>query len=90
MKLSISCPFDLKTPIRAPKIGVLGVFHHQNGEQYQRNPQKNTSAGHNGSRGVLIMSVPSAVPEKLHGNKKCNEEEESHIFGRYGITVKWP
>jgi len=36
------------------------------------------------------MSVSSTVHEKLHENKKCNEEEESHIFGRYGITVKWP
>ena len=27
MKLSIFCPFGLKTPIHAPKIGVLGVFH---------------------------------------------------------------
>ena len=32
-------PVCLKTPIHAPKIGVL-VFHLQNEEQYQRNPQK--------------------------------------------------
>ena len=40
MKLSIFCPFGLKTAIHAPKIGVFGVFHPQNGEQCQRNPQK--------------------------------------------------
>ena len=56
---------------------------------------KSTSAGHNGSSGVLIMSVSSIVPEKSRGNKKCDEEEEEedgerHIFGRFGITVKWP
>jgi len=40
MKLSIFCPFGLKTPIQAPKIGVFGEFHPQNGEQCQRNPPK--------------------------------------------------
>jgi len=40
MKLSIFCPFGLKTPIHAPKIEVLGVFHPENGKQYQQNPQK--------------------------------------------------
>jgi len=54
---------------------------------------KGTSAGRRGSRGVLIMSVSSIVPEKSRGNKKCDEEEEEevrHIFGRFLITVKWP
>jgi len=46
------------------------------------------------------MSVSSIVPEKSRGNKKCDEkeleeeleeeEELRHIFGRFGITVKWP
>ena len=40
MKLLIFCPFGLKTPIHAPKIGVFGGFHPQNGQQCQRNPQK--------------------------------------------------
>jgi len=35
-----------------------------------RNPQKGTSAGRNGSIGVLIMSVSSIVPEKSRENKK--------------------
>ena len=35
----------------------------------------------NGSRGVLIMSVSSTVPEKSHGNKKCDKEgEENDTF----------
>jgi len=55
---------------------------------------KGTSAGRNGSSGVLIMSVTSIVPEKSRGNKKCDkeekEEEERNIFGLFGIAVKWP
>jgi len=55
---------------------------------------KGTFAGRNGSRGVLIMSVSSIVPEKSRGNKKCDEEELEeeqlrHIFGHFGISVKW-
>jgi len=49
--------------------------------------------GRNGSRGVLIMSASAIVPEKSRGNKnkKCNKEKEGqHIFGLFGITVKWP
>jgi len=55
-------------------------------------PPKGTFAGHNGSRGVLIMSVSSIVPEKSRGNKKCDkeelEEELRHIFGRK-MAVTW-
>ena len=40
MKLSIFCPFGLKTPIQAPKIGVLGGFHPQNGGQCQTKTPK--------------------------------------------------
>ena len=43
------------------------------------------------------MSVCAIVPEKSRGNKKCDEEEdeeeeeeERHIFGLFGIAVKWP
>jgi len=54
-------------------------------------PPKGTSAGRNGSSGVLIMFVSVIVPEKSRGNKKCGEEEEErHIFGFFGIAVKWP
>jgi len=55
-------------------------------------PQKGTSVGRNGFRGVLIMSVSLIVPEKSRGNKKCDEEEEEerHIFDLICITVKWP
>ena len=60
-------------------------------------PPKGTSTGRNGSSGVLIMSLSVIVPEKSRGNKKCDEEEEEkeeeklrHIFGLFGIAVKWP
>jgi len=56
-------------------------------------PPKGTSAGRNGSSSVLIMSLSVIVPEKSRGNKKCDEEEEKeerHIFGFFGIDVKWP
>jgi len=48
-------------------------------------PTKGTSAGRIGSSGVLIMSLSVTVPEKSHGNKKCDkeekeEEEERHIL----------
>jgi len=48
--------------------------------------------GQNGSGGVLIMFVSAIVLEKSRGNKKCDkeEEEERHIFGLFGIAVKWP
>ena len=57
-------------------------------------PPKGTTAGRNGSSSVLIMSLSVIVPEKSRGNKKCDKEEEEkelqHIFGRFGITLKWP
>ena len=46
------------------------------------------------------MFVSAIVPEKSRGNKKCDKEEEEeeeeekeekrHIFGLFGIAVKWP
>jgi len=55
---------------------------------------KCTSAGCNGSSGVLIASLSAIVPEKSRGNKKCDgeeeEEEKRHIFGLFDIAVKWP
>jgi len=56
-------------------------------------PPKGTSAGHDGSRGVLIMSLSAIVPEKSRENNKRDkeeEEEEEHIFWPFGIAVKWP
>ena len=40
MQILIFCTLSLKMPIHAPKIGVLGAFCAQNGEQYERDPQK--------------------------------------------------
>ena len=81
MKLSIFCPFGLKTPIHAPKIGFLGISPPKWGAMSTK-PTKGTSSGRNGSSGVLIMSLSVIVPEKSLGNKKCDkeEEEERHIF----------
>jgi len=39
------------------------------------------------------MSLSATVSEKSRGNEKCDEEEEEeerHIFGLFGIAVKWP
>jgi len=38
MQILIFYTLRLKTPIHAPKIGVLGRFYPQNGEQYERDP----------------------------------------------------
>jgi len=51
--------------------------------------------GRDGSGGVLIMFVSAIVRDKSCGNKKCDKEEEEaeeerHIFGLFGIAVKWP
>ena len=88
IKLSIFCLFGLKTPIHAPKVGFLYFTPNRGSNINEPPPQKkSTSAGRNGSRGVLIMSVSSIVPEKSRGNKKCDEEdleeeELRHIFVR--------
>jgi len=44
-----------------------------------------------------LPSLYSVQQEKSRGNKKCDkeeeekeEEEERHIFGLFGIAVKWP
>jgi len=75
MKLSIFRQFGLKTPIHAPKLGFWGYFTPKWGIVSTK-PPKGTSAGRNGSSGVLIMSLSAIVPEKSRGNKKCDGEEE--------------
>jgi len=58
----------------SPPEYFWGVFH----PKMERNiseTSKGTSVGRNGSSGVLVMSVSSIVPDKSHGNKKCDEEE---------------
>jgi len=55
MKLSIFCPVGLKTPIHAPKIGIFGGFHPQNGEQYQRNRNKKPQKAH--VRVITVVAV---------------------------------
>jgi len=87
MKLSIFCPFGLKTPIHAPKLGVFGGFHPQNRVAMSTKPPKGTSAGRNGSSGVLIMSLSVIVPEKSCGNKVWQRRTN---FWPFGIAVEWP
>jgi len=76
-------------------LGFLGYFAPKIRSNINK-PPKGTSAGRSGSSGVLIMSLSAIVPEKSCGNKKCDEEEEEeeeeerHIFGFFGIAVKWP
>ena len=95
IKLSTFCPFGLKTPIHAPEIWVWRIFYpFPKWGAISTKPPKGTSAGRNCSSGVLIMSLSAIVPEKSPGNKKCDEEEEEeeekrHIFGLFGIAVKW-
>ena len=40
MQIFIFCTLSLKMHIHAPKIGVFEGFYPQNGEQYERDPQK--------------------------------------------------
>ena len=40
MQILIFYTLCLKMPVHAPKIGVLGGFYPQNGEQYEQDPQK--------------------------------------------------
>jgi len=73
MKLSIFCPFGLKTPIHAPKNWGFGGISPRKWGEISTKPPKGTSACRSGSSSVLIMSVSAIVPEKSHGNKKCDE-----------------
>ena len=40
MQILMFCTLSLKMAIHAPKIGVFGGCYPQNGEQYERDPQK--------------------------------------------------
>ena len=73
---------------------VWATLGSRTAKEQEQEPPKGTSVGHNGSGGVLIMSIFVIVPEKSRGNKKCDEEEEEEelrrIFGLFDITEKWP
>ena len=78
MKPSIFCPFGLKTPIHAPKIGVLGGISPPKWGAISTKPPKGTSAGHSGSRGVLIMSISSIVPEKSREKMRKKRKKKNY------------
>jgi len=44
MKLSIFCPFGLKTPIHASNIGVFGGFHPKMGSNVNETPKRHILA----------------------------------------------
>jgi len=84
-------PIWLENAYSHPKNWGFGGISPPKWGAISTKPPKGTSPGRNGSSSVLIMSVSSIVPEKSRGNKKCDKEEEKrHIFGLFGITVKWP
>jgi len=75
---------------RPQKLGVSGISPPKWGAMSTK-PPKGTTAGLNGSSGVLIMSVSSIVLRNRAEIKKCDKEvEERRIFGLFGIAVKWP
>jgi len=44
--------------------------------------------GRNSTSGVLTIPASAVVPEKLHGNKKCDkEEEDQHFFWPFEVVV---
>jgi len=70
----------LKMPIHAPFWVVFGDLT----PSWDTESTKVESTGYSGSSGVLILLVSIVVPEKLPGQKRCDEEdgeeEEEHEF----------
>ena len=60
MKLSIFCPFGLKTPIHAPKIGGFGGFHPKMGSNVNE-PPKGTSLRESASFEPSIVKIRRRV-----------------------------
>ena len=85
-------PVWLENAYSRPKNWGFGGISPPKWGAISTKPPKGTSAGHSGSRGVLIMSISSIVPEKSREKNEEEKEEEElrHIFGRFCITVKWP
>ena len=102
MKLPIFCPFRLKTPIRAPKIGGFRVFHPQSGEQYQLNPKRHTLARVSASFEPSISNVKirqrvwlvGEFPKKGINNQLryispiCPEATHGWICTKFGTAIR--
>ena len=60
MQILIFCTLSLKMLIHAPKIRGFGGFYPQNGDQYERDPQKAFRLGENTSYDVQIVKIGPA------------------------------
>ena len=78
MQILIFCTLSLKVPIHAPKIGVLGGFYPQNGEQYERDPQK----AHPWVE-TRCMTYRSSKSVHVCGLGACRRIEQKKFFLRY-------
>ena len=82
--------FGSKMPIHALFWVVFEGFDPLDETQYL-DLTKVSSTGHSGSSGILLMLVSVVVPEKLLGQKRCDEEEaeEEHEFlGVFDVLLK--
>jgi len=42
---------------------------------------------HSSSDGVLLMPTSTVDPEKQHGNKRCDEEEDKQFWGHWPTVL---
>ena len=70
------CEFGLKMPIHAPFWVVFGGFDPPRWDTISTNLTNVSSTDHSGSSGILLMLVSIVVPEKLPGQKRCDEQAE--------------
>jgi len=75
-------------PIHAPKIGFLGAFCPQNGEQYERDPQKahpwaeTRRMTYRSSKSVhfCALGVSRRIKQKIKKLKKGIPKKPQHVF----------
>ena len=73
------------------KLGVWGVFHPPKWGAISTKPPKGTSAGRNGSRGVLIVCVFNSSWEIAWKKGVTRRKKKNYdTFIGFGVTVKWP
>jgi len=88
--------FGLKIPIHAPFWVVMGIWPLRR-DTISTNLTNIPSKGHSGSSVVLPNLASIVVPEKLHGQKRCDkeeaeeeeqEEEEHEFLGVFDVFLK--